>query len=165
VSIRISEGLAVADGGKVDYIVETNNGAPARRDALAAAVAGVGAKVEAGSLHEAQGFLKLALEMIHELADGLGRGEWTQAGWGADAIGEWHAHLGARNVVHHTSISPARMHSGPVTDERLRWRIDAREVQGLRSKRQAGEYLARLVDQPVLPPLRALSARVSAAIA
>jgi hypothetical protein len=49
---------------------------------------------------DAEDATKRALEAIHELADCLTRGEWSQQGCGAGTIGLWHGVIGTRNAGH-----------------------------------------------------------------
>jgi hypothetical protein len=153
--------------GSASYVMRTANTAATRSGALAQAVENVEKAVAAGPLRDAQSALKTALEAIHELADCLGRGEWVRSGWSVDDVGEWVAHIGARNMAHHSSFSVAALHSAAKLDDRLRWEIDPQAVATLHakhSKTQACEYRARLDGQAVLPALRALAARVSTAV-
>ncbi len=163
VSLAVADEIDVADS--LSWSTRTTNTAAARKRQLESALADVEQAVDGGSVSDAQDALKRALEAMHELSDCLKRGEWVQAGWTADDLAVWHAHIGARNAAHHTSSALAPLHSHGTRDERLTWDIEQRAIASLPSPRQAGEYNARLAGQPVLPNLRAMVVRVSDAVA
>jgi hypothetical protein len=160
----ISVAIAVHDSAKVtdraSWSARTTNTSAARKRQLEAAAGSVDAAVASNDVGAVQDAVKQAVEAVHELADCLTRGEWSQDGWNADERGLWIAHLGARNAMHHTSSALVVLHSDGVPDQRLMWEssIDVRSAQ------QEAEYRARLSCQAVLPALRLLVCRVSDAV-
>ena len=162
--VTISVAIAVHDSATVtdraSWSAHTTNTGAARTRQLDAALDRVHAAVASNDVGAVQDALKQALEAVHELADCLRRGEWSQDGWNDDERGLWIAHLGARNAMHHTSSALVVLHSDAVPDQRLMWEssIDVRSAQ------QQAEYSARLSGQAVLPVLRLLVSRVSDAV-
>lgn len=88
----------------------------------------------------------------------------AQAGWTPNEEGLWHAHLGARNAVHHFSSTAVALHGDGARDARLTWELERHAITELsrRSQRQAHEYTVRLAGQPVVTNLRVITSRVSA---
>lgn len=150
----------------LDLSVESPNAATARRLALEAAIVDVEHAVKRRSNHDAQLGTKRALEAVHELEDCRKRGEWTQTGWDANALGLWKGLIGVRNMAHHSSSGIVALHGTPRPDEQLKWRVSAAALADLRKERpaQAKEYSARLDGQPVLYSLREVRGRVQAAV-
>jgi hypothetical protein len=152
--------------GSLSYVVRSPNEARARRRRLEDALAAVEEAVSTNTISKAQDALKQALEAIHELNDGLNKtpAEWSQSKWAKDEIGLWLAHVGARNAAHHESDVVAALHSGTVSDERLRWELSAASIASLRSQAQQLELNARLAGRAVLPSLRVLVLLVASSI-
>jgi hypothetical protein len=146
--------------------VSSPNGPLARRWQLERALTDIETGVQKGNNWDASNATKRALEALHELADCLKRGEWTQAGWPPDEQLSWIAHIGARNMAHHSSSSIVTLTRSRPADEQLTWALDGAAVAelSLRSKNQAMAYNARLDGQPVLPPLGRLVAQTKASI-
>ena len=146
------------------YVVQTTNAAGTRRLRLQAELDELEVQVSRNSLADCQVTLKRALEALHELDDCLRRREWTQNGWTADELGLWRAHLGARNVAHHSSHPVITLRSDADADERLYWDIDGSALGVLHSADQQNEYTSRLHGHGVLPPLRVLVTRVATSV-
>jgi uncharacterized Zn finger protein (UPF0148 family) len=163
VELKLDAAVATSSAS-VKLSVESPNAAMARRLALEAAVADVEEAVRVRNNHDAQLATKRALEALHELQDCLKRSEWSQASWDAKAIELWRAHMGARNVAHHTSTGIVSMHSDPPGDQSLTWSIKESALTGLRYKDQATAYRNELDGQPVLPGLRELLHRIQVAV-
>ncbi len=146
--------------------VSSPNGPFARRWQLERALTDIETGVQKGNNWDASNATKRALEAFHELADCLKRGEWAQAGWEPDEQLSWIAHIGARNMAHHSSSSIVTLTRSRPADEQLTWALDGAAVAklSLRSKKQAMAYSARLDGQPVLPPLGRLVAQIKASI-
>jgi hypothetical protein len=164
ITVSVHGGDKVRVSASATYVVQTTNAAGSRRLRLQAELGDLEGQVSRNSLADCHVVLKRALEALHELADCLKRGEWTQTGWTADELGLWRAHLGARNVAHHSShpVIALRSHADP--NERLHWDIDGSALGGLHSATQQNEYASRLHGHGVLPPLRLLVARVAASV-
>lgn len=150
---------------QLDLSVSSPNGALARTLQLELALTDIDAGVQAGNNWDASNATKRALEALHELADCLNRGEWAQTGWEPEEQRLWTAHIGARNMAHHSSSSIVTLTRSRPADEQLTWSLDEAAVEALRSKNQATAYNACLGGQPVLPPLRKLVARLKASVA
>lgn len=146
--------------------VSSPNGALARRWQLERALTDIETGVHKGNNWDASNATKRALEALHELADCLKRDEWAQAGWEPDEQLSWIAHIGARNMAHHSSSSIVTLTRSRPADEQLTWALDGAAVAKLflRSKKQAMAYNARLDGRPVLPPLGRLIAQIKASI-
>jgi hypothetical protein len=149
----------------LDLSILSPNGALARRLELERAFKDIEAAVQRRNNWDAQHATKRALEALHELADCLRRNEWTQVGWNQADRGLWTAHIGARNMAHHSSSSVVRLHGAPSVDEQLNWAFTPAAVNDLASARQAADYSGRLDGQPVLPALRKLLARIQGSVA
>lgn len=159
VSIEIALASELNLSSSVSWTAQSANSAPARRDALSAAIDDVEAAILAGQAGAAQGATKRALEAIHELDDGRrNRSEWAENGWTSAETELWRAHVGARNAGHHSSASIVALHGGTKTDDRLTWDLPASAVAGLHSAAQQKAYNARLAAQQVLPGLRQVAA-------
>ncbi len=146
--------------------VSSPNGALARRWQLERALTDIETGVQTGNNWDASNATKRALEALHELADCLKRNEWAQAGWEPDEQLSWIAHIGARNMAHHSSSSIVTLTRSRPADEQLTWALDGAAIAtlSLRSKKQATAYIACLDGQPVLAPLRRLVAHIKASI-
>jgi uncharacterized Zn finger protein (UPF0148 family) len=142
--------------------VKSPNASTARRLALEQAVDDVERAVQNRNNHDAQLATKRALEAIHELQDCANRSEWSMSGWSKADAETWNGLLGARNIAHHTSAGVVALHGEGLPQDHLKWDIDASALGELRSRAQARAYNARLANQPVLPQLRALLARIQA---
>lgn len=149
----------------LSMIVRSPNTAVARERQLQEAIAEIERAVTTRTIRTANDATKRALEGIHELGDCERRGEWSQAGWGPDDVGLWRAHIGARNASHHTSSTVVALHADADTPtQHLRWDLDSAAIASLDSAVQQREFNARLAGQDVLPPLKALASKISAAV-
>ena len=142
--------------------VRTPNDARAKATALCDAVEEVDAAERSSSLNQAQRVLKQCLELIHELNDPDTRQTWPWSHWTEAQVKLWFAHLGARNVSHHTVEPIASLTGSALGERRLIWRVDPAAVQDEPHKT---EYEALLYNRPVLPQLRELVALVSSSVA
>jgi hypothetical protein len=164
ITVSVHGGATAGASASASYVVQTTNAAGSKRLRLQAELGDFEGQVSRNSLADCHVVLKRALETLHELADCLQRGEWTQTGWTADELGLWRAHLGARNVSHHTSHAVIALRSDTDPDERLYWDIDGSALGSLRSAMQQNAYTSRLHGHGVLPLLRLLVARVAASV-
>jgi hypothetical protein len=164
ITVSVHGGVTAHASASASYVVQTTNAAGSKRLRLQAELGDLEGQVRLNSLADCHVVLKRALEALHELADCLERGEWMQTGWTADELGLWRAHLGARNVAHHSSHAVVALKSDADPDERLYWDIDGSALGGLYSATQRNEYTSRLHGHGVLPPLRLLVARVAASV-
>lgn len=165
ITVAVSGAVTVGVHAEMTYTVLTTNAAGTQRLRLQAELADLEATLaKRNALAECQVSLKRALEALHELDDALQRKEWSRKEWTDDQLGLWRAHIGARNMAHHSSSAPMTLHSNRDSDLRLRWDFARHAIGKLPSDAQRQEYLARLHQQPVLPPLRGLVERVALSI-
>ena len=141
------------------------NDAKASVGTLNNAVAELEDALGVGHVGRIQDAVKLALEAIHELEDARKRGEWSQAGWDADAVGLWRGLNGARNASHHSASHIVVFQTVSDRDDCALWDIEPAAIADLRSERQQIEYNARLAGKATLPQLRDVAAAVTAAVA
>jgi hypothetical protein len=153
-SVSASVSASIGISTSVEYATSANNDAKARVWQLEFAIGALEAALNQHLVTETQNAAKAALEAIHELADELKRGEWSQARWGEQAVGLWHGLLGARNAAHHKASPIVARHSGKSRDESLLWSVDPETIATLRWPHQQTAYNERLHGHAVLPQLR-----------
>lgn len=100
ITVSLHGGATAGASASASYVVRTTKAAGSKRLRLQAELGDLEAQVSRNSLADCQ-VLKRALEALHELAECLQRGEWTQTGWTADELGLWRAHL-VRGTCHTT---------------------------------------------------------------
>jgi hypothetical protein len=140
------------------------NNAASRLRMLRAALVEVEAGASEGFVRRAQDSVKRALESLHELNDGLQRGEWSSKGWDATDVEIWEGIMGARNLSHHTSDCIVQIEDDPSKGDPLTWSIDPPALAELRSPSHAECFRRRVANEEVIPMLRRVAELLTASL-